>query len=48
MLHDIFEDAFSNRFRKHHPPEFTRAERDYPGYANVRRFLRDYCSRKRK
>jgi hypothetical protein len=48
MLHDVFADIFSDRFRKHHPPEFTRAEHAHPDYANAKRFLKEYCSRRRK
>jgi hypothetical protein len=48
MLHDIFEKAPSAGFRKHHPAEFRKAERAYPDYESAKKFLRDYCSRRRE
>jgi len=47
MLHAIFEEQPSRSARRHHPPEFRRAEKAYPDYANSKNFLREYCSRRR-
>ena len=46
MLHAIFEDAPSGGVRKHHPPEFHRAERAYPDFDGAKIFLREYCGKR--
>jgi hypothetical protein len=43
MLHTVFEGTSSGGARKHHPPEFRRAERAYPDYENAKKFLREFC-----
>ncbi len=43
MLHAAFQDA-----KRHHPPEFRKAERSYPDYTRATKFLREYCARRRK
>jgi hypothetical protein len=48
MLHSVFEDAASRSARKHHPPEFHRAEKAYPDYARAKKFLREYYGRRHK
>jgi len=49
MLHAVFEDAPSQGTqRRHHPPEFHRAERAHPDFARSRRFLREFFGRRRK
>lgn len=47
MLHAVFEDTHRG-FRKHHPPEFRRAERGYPDFARADRFLRDFFGKRRR
>lgn len=42
MLHALFDAGGSSRER-HHPPEFRRAEREWPGYAEAKRFLDLFC-----
>ncbi len=43
MLHAVFQDA-----PKHHPPIFRRTERAYPDFARAKKFLGDYCAKRRK
>jgi predicted metal-dependent hydrolase len=43
MLHAVFQDG-----PKHHPPIFRRTERAYPDYARAKKFLSEYCARRRK
>jgi hypothetical protein len=43
MLHAAFQDT-----KRHHPPEFRRAERSYPDYLRSTKFLKEYCARRRK
>jgi hypothetical protein len=43
MLHAAFQDM-----KRHHPPEFRRAERAYPDYETATKFLKEYCARRRK
>jgi hypothetical protein len=43
MLHAVFQDK-----HRHHPPEFRRAERAYPDFARTKKFLREFCARRRK
>jgi hypothetical protein len=47
MLHAVFEGAADYGFRRHHPPEFRRAEKSHPDYEATRKFLQEYCSRRR-
>jgi hypothetical protein len=46
ILHSLFGDP-SGADRPHHPREFRKAEKSHPDYAAARRFLRDYCARRR-
>src|SRR5262249_17526713 len=39
MLHAIFEDSGGSGRKRHHPPEFRRAERAYPAYSAAKKFL---------
>ena len=48
MLHAVFEDIPSRGFRKHHPPEFRRAEAAYPDFARSKKFLREHFGRRRR
>jgi hypothetical protein len=43
MLHAVFQDT-----HRHHPPEFRRAERAYPDFARAKKFLGEFCARRRK
>jgi len=47
MLHEVF-DKPSTGFRRHHPPEFRRAEEAYPDYRRAKQFLDQYCARRRR
>jgi predicted metal-dependent hydrolase len=47
MLHTIFEDASFSNPARHHPAPFRRAERAYPEYAAARKFLREFCRKRR-
>jgi hypothetical protein len=48
MLHAVFEDSSSRRTRRHHPPEFRRAEQAYPDFQRAKEFLRVGFSRRRR
>ncbi|MDR1726870.1 MAG: hypothetical protein LBT74_02900 [Acidobacteriota bacterium] len=48
MLHAVFEGAADYGFRRHHPPEFRRAEKAHPDYAAAEAFLREYCARRNR
>jgi predicted metal-dependent hydrolase len=48
MLHSVFEDTSSRHPRKHHPPEFRRAEKAYPNYAKAKKFLREHYGKRHK
>jgi len=48
MLHAVFEGTSSRSFRKHHPPEFSRAERAYPDFEKAKKFLKEYCGKRRR
>ena len=43
MLHAVFEDTGGSGRKRHHPPEFRRAERAYPGYSTAKKFLDRFC-----
>jgi hypothetical protein len=43
MLHDVFHDEPT-----FHPPIFRKTERAYPDFERATKFLRNYCSRRRK
>jgi hypothetical protein len=47
MLHAIFEGTSSHPSRRHHPPEFHRAERAYPDFARAKKFLKEQFGRRR-
>jgi predicted metal-dependent hydrolase len=47
MLHAVFEDTPSCGFRRHHPPEFHRAERAHPDFPRAKKFLREYFGNRR-
>ena len=42
MLHTLF-DAGNGRRKRHHPREYSEAERGYPDYDAARRFLDHFC-----
>jgi len=48
MLHTLFDARGSSGRKRHHPPEFRRAERGYPGYQEARRFLNKFCQSRGK
>ncbi len=43
MLHTLFNGIDSGIRKRHHPPEFYRAERSFPSYAAARKFLDRFC-----
>jgi hypothetical protein len=43
MLHAVFQNP-----HRHHPPEFRKAERAYPDYERAKKFLREFCARRKK
>ncbi len=43
MLHTLFDDSSKAGRRRHHPPEFRKAERSYPDFSAAKRFLTRYC-----
>ncbi len=43
MLHTLFNGAQSGRRKRHHTPEFYRAEKSFPDYAAVSKFLDRFC-----
>jgi hypothetical protein len=43
MLHAVFEDTAGPGRKRHHPPEFRRAERAFPTYDSARKFLDRFC-----
>ena len=47
MLHVIFEGAGNYGFRRHHPPEFRRTERAHPDYEAVKKFIKNFCSKRK-
>jgi hypothetical protein len=47
MLHAVFEESTSRRSRRHHPPEFRRAEQAYPDFQRSKEFLREHFGRRR-
>jgi predicted metal-dependent hydrolase len=47
LLHTMFEDTSRSGPKKHHPAAFCRAERAYPDYAEARKFLREFCRKRR-
>lgn len=48
MLHAVFEGAENYGFRRHHPPAFNRAERAHPDYEAVKKFIKKFCSKRRR
>jgi hypothetical protein len=43
MLHTLFETRPANGQKRHHPPEFQRAEKAYPDRAVAKKFLGEFC-----
>jgi predicted metal-dependent hydrolase len=43
MLHTLFDGSTGRRRKRHHTPEFNRAERAFPQYVAVRKFLDRFC-----
>ncbi len=43
MLHTLFEDPPAGGRKRHHPRAFRDAERSYPAYPKVKRFLDRFC-----
>ncbi len=48
VLHAVFGEESSTPSRRHHPPEFQRAEKAYPDYERAKKFLREYFGRRRR
>ena len=46
MLHAVFGESPGPR--KHHPPQFRRAERAYPDFERATKFIRKYVGNRRK
>jgi hypothetical protein len=49
LLHTVFGEALGdarNGRRRHHPPEFRKAEQAHPDYEAAKRFLADFCRRR--
>lgn len=42
MLHALFGESSHRGAGRHHPPEFQKADRAYPGYRSIKKFLDDY------
>ena len=47
MLHAVFEGAADYGFRRHHPPVFCRTERAHPDYEAVKKFIKNFCSKRK-
>jgi len=47
MLHAVFEDG-APPARRHHPPEYRRAEKAYPDYGRAKKFLAKFCASRKK
>lgn len=47
VYHEMLHVVFENGSRRHHPPEFHRAERAYPDFARAKKFLKEYFGRRR-
>jgi hypothetical protein len=47
MLHAVFEGAPCAGRRKHHPPAYNRAEKAYPDYARAKKFLSEFCAKRK-
>ena len=47
MLHSLFEIPNGLSPRRHHPPEFRRAEEAHPDCLRARKFLNEYCRARR-
>jgi hypothetical protein len=43
MLHTVFDETAGRKRKRRHTPEFRRAERAFPHYAAIGRFLRRFC-----
>jgi hypothetical protein len=48
MLHAVFCDEESYGFRRHHPPVFQRTERAHPDYEAVKKFIKEFCSKRKR
>jgi hypothetical protein len=48
MLHAVFEGAEDYGFHRHHPPVFRRTERAHPDYEAVKKFIKNFCSKRKK
>jgi len=46
MLHTVFSDEKNYGFRRHHPPAFSRTERAHPDYKAVKKFIKNFCSKR--
>jgi hypothetical protein len=48
MLHALFNDPDLPGQRRHHPPEYRRVEKSYPGYRAAKEFLVRFCRHRGK
>ncbi len=46
ILHTLFESTSARGQKRHHPPEFRRAEKGYPDFAPAKKFLGEFCRRR--
>jgi hypothetical protein len=47
MLHTVFEGGENHGFRRHHPPAFNRTEKSHPDYEAVKKFIKNFCSKRK-
>lgn len=47
MLHAVFENTSGGGRKRHHTPEFRRAERAFPHFARAQKYLGEYCRKLR-
>jgi predicted metal-dependent hydrolase len=48
LLHTLFESRPCRGQKRHHPPEFQRAEKAYPDCAESKKFLAEFCRKRGK
>ncbi len=46
LLHALPMEPPAGNGRRHHPPEFRRAEKSHPDYESATRFIREFCRRR--
>ncbi len=48
ILHTLFTDSSGPGPKRHHTPEYRRAERAYPDYVSAKKFLQKFCRNRKK